>query len=143
MTGEDARPVVDEDVVEQFRANGGRIGGALARTPMVLVHHRGARSGTVRVTPLACHPLGDGRIVVVASNNGSPRHPAWYHNLVADPRVVVEYGAETFPAVATELRGRERAAIWPDIVARYPDVGRFQARTARVLPLIVLTRRAG
>lgn len=72
----DARPVVDKEVVEQFRANGGRIGGAFARTPMVLVHHRGARSGAVRVTPLACHPLGDGRVVVVASNGGSSRHPA-------------------------------------------------------------------
>ena len=138
----DARPVVDKEVVEQFRANGGRIGGAFARTPMVLVHHRGARSGAARVTPLACHPLGDGRVVVVASNGGSPRHPAWYHNLVADPQITVEYGAETFAAVATEMRGEERAAIWPDIVARYPDVGRFQTRTARVLPLLVLTRRA-
>jgi deazaflavin-dependent oxidoreductase (nitroreductase family) len=138
----DARPVVDEDVVEQFRANGGRIGEAFARTPMILVHHRGARSGAARVTPLACHPLGDGR-VVVASNGGSPRPPAWYHNLVADPQITVEYGAETFPAVATELRGEERAAIWPDIVARYPDVGRFQTRTVRVLPLLVLARRAG
>jgi deazaflavin-dependent oxidoreductase (nitroreductase family) len=142
VTG-DAGPVADEDVVEQFRANGGRLGGAFAGTPMVLVHHRGARSGAVRVTPLACHPLGDGRVVVVASNGGSPRHPAWYHNLVANPQVVVEYGAETFPAVAAELRGRERAALWPEVVARYPDVGRFQSGTARVLPLLVLTPRAG
>jgi len=140
---EDAQSRSDEDVIEQFRANGGRVGGALAGTPMVLLHSRGARTGAARVTPLACHPLGDDRVVVVASNGGSPRHPAWYHNLVADPRITVEYGAETFPAVAVELHGEDRAAIWADVVARYPHVGRFQTRTARVFPLFLLARRAG
>jgi deazaflavin-dependent oxidoreductase (nitroreductase family) len=84
----------NEEIIAEFRANGGRVGGTLAGTPMILVHHRGARSGIERVTPLAGTPDGDGRYVVVASNGGSPTHPAWYHNLKADPRITIEAGTD-------------------------------------------------
>lgn len=139
-TARDEARSFNKKIIEEFRANGGRVGGFLADTPMILIHHLGARSGIQRVTPVACCPLRDGRYAIVASNGGSRTHPAWYHNLTAHPRITAEYGTATFPAMATELRGANRAEMWPAIVARYPDVGRFQSRTARQLPVLLLTR---
>lgn len=142
----DASRAFNETIIAEFRANGGRIGGALAGTPMILLHHRGARSGIERVTPLACHPLGNGRYAIVAANGGSRTHPAWYHNLLAHPQITVEYGAETehgaetFAATATALHGAHRTALWPTITARYPDVHRFQSHTTRQIPVLLLTR---
>ncbi len=91
------------NIIEEFRANQGRVGGPLAGTPMILIHHIGARSGIERVTPLACNPQGDGRLAIVASNGGSPAHPDWYYNLRAHPRITVEVGTQTFPVLAQEL----------------------------------------
>jgi deazaflavin-dependent oxidoreductase (nitroreductase family) len=130
----------DRRTVEEFRANGGRVGGALARTPLLLLHHIGARSGIERVTPLACSPQPDGRYVIVASNGGSPAHPGWYHNLKAHPTVNVEVGAETVTVRAEELEGAERDALWPALVAESPSLGEYQARTARRIPVVVLER---
>ena len=130
---------LDARVVEEFRANAGRVGGPLRDTPLLLLHHVGARSGIERVTPLAWTLLPDG-IVVVASNAGSPAHPAWYHNLKAHPRVVVELGGETFAADAVELDGSARDAVWPDLVAAAPAVGRYQAGIVRRIPVLLLQR---
>jgi deazaflavin-dependent oxidoreductase (nitroreductase family) len=127
-------------IIEEFRANEGRIGGPFAGTPMILVHHIGAKSGIERVTPLACNPQPDGRFAIVASNGGSPAHPGWYHNLKANPRVTVEAGTETFTVLARELDDAARAELWPKLVAEFPDVGRHQARTVRQIPVFVLTR---
>ena len=90
-------------IIQEFRATGGHPGGEWAGTPMILIHHIGAKSGIERVTPLGCLPLGDGRFAVVASSGGSPAHPAWYHNLLAHPVISVEVGTETFTVVAEEL----------------------------------------
>jgi hypothetical protein len=90
----------DTKTIEEFRANGGHVGGPLAGTTMVLVHHIGARSGIERVSPLACSPQDDGRFAIVASNGGSPTHPDWYYNLRANPRINVELGTETFTVLA-------------------------------------------
>lgn len=128
-------------IVDEFRANGGRVGGALAGTPMILVHHFGARSGIERVTPVACTPQDDGRYVIIGSNGGAPAHPHWVHNLRAHPRTTVEFGTETIPVLAEELAGAERAEVWAQQVARYPQVADFQARTARQIPLFMLTPR--
>ena len=130
----------DERVIAEFRANQGRVGGALAGTPIILIHHVGARSGTERVTPLAYSSQAEGRLVIVASNGGSPTHPAWYHNLKAHPTIEVEVGTETFTVVAEEVRGATRAALWPKLVATSPALGAFQAVTARRMPLFTLTR---
>ncbi len=108
---------------------------------MLLVHHVGARSGRQRVTPLAYNRLGDGRIVIAASNGGSPIHPAWHHNLRRHPRVVVEIGAERFTARAEELEGADRATVWPELVAAAPAVGVFQAQTTRQIPVFVVARK--
>src|SRR6516165_5495497 len=77
-------------IIAEFRANQGRVGGPWAGTPMILIHHIGARSGIERVTPLACSPRGQGRYAIAASNGGSPTHPHWYHNLKANPKITVE-----------------------------------------------------
>ena len=99
-------------IIEEFRANEGRVGGPWAGTPMILIHHIGARSGTERVSPLGCSHQGDGRFAIVASNGGSPAHPDWYYNLKANPRIKAEVGAQTFTVVAEELDGhRPRRAV--------------------------------
>jgi deazaflavin-dependent oxidoreductase (nitroreductase family) len=126
-------------IIEEFRANEGRVGGQLAGTPMILIHHIGARSGLERVTPLACSPQGDGRIVVVASNGGSLRHPDWYHNLRANPRITVELGTQTFTVLAEELDEGARAELWPELVTEAPSVGEFQSRVRRQIPVLMLT----
>ena len=131
----------NDSIVREFRAHAGQVGGEWAGTPLILVHHVGARSGTERVTPLGCFPLDDGRYAVAASSGGSPQHPAWYHNLKAHPRITVEAGAETFTAVAQELDDTARAELWPVLVARYPTLGQHQAKTTRQVPVFILTRQ--
>jgi deazaflavin-dependent oxidoreductase (nitroreductase family) len=128
-------------IIEEFRATDGHPGGDWAGTPIILIHHIGARSGIERVTPLGYLPLGGDRFAVVASNGGSPSHPAWYHNLKANPRITVEVGAQTFTVMAEELAGRARAELWPELVALAPSVGEYQARTARQIPVFMLTRQ--
>jgi deazaflavin-dependent oxidoreductase (nitroreductase family) len=128
-------------IIEEFRANGGRIGGSFAGTTMILVHHIGARSGIERVTPLACSPQGDGRFAIVASNGGSPAHPDWYYNLKANPRINVEIGTQTFTVLAEELGDTARAGLWPKLVAEAPAIGEHQAKTTRRIPLFMLTRQ--
>ena len=127
-------------IIEEFRANKGRVGGPLKDTPLLLLHHIGARSGTVRVTPLAYSPEGDDRYVIVASNGGSGAHPAWYHNLKASPRADIEVGTETFPVQAEELEGDLRAALWSKLLAASPSLTDYQAKTARQIPMFMLTR---
>jgi deazaflavin-dependent oxidoreductase (nitroreductase family) len=115
----------NEIVIAEFRANGGRVDGELADTSILLLHHVGARSGLQRVTPLACNRLDDGRIVIVASNGGSPTHPAWYHNLKSNPRVVVEIGMERVTAWAEELEGAARAGAWSELIVAAVAVAKF------------------
>jgi deazaflavin-dependent oxidoreductase (nitroreductase family) len=127
-------------IVEEFRANQGRVGGPWAGTTLVLIHHIGAKSGIERVTPLACSRQGDGRFAIVASNGGSPAHPAWYYNLKANPRITVEAGTQTFTVVAEELDDTARAEAWPGLIAWAPSLGEYEARTARQIPVFMLTR---
>ena len=126
-------------IIEEFRATGGHPGGDWAGTPIILINHIGARSGTERVTPVGYLPVGDDRFAVVASNGGSPSHPAWYHNLKAHPVITAEVGAETLTVTAEELDGAARAELWPRLVARFPTVGTYQAATARQIPVVLLT----
>jgi deazaflavin-dependent oxidoreductase (nitroreductase family) len=131
----------NESVIAEFRAHGGRVGGDLAGTPIILIHHRGARTRTERVTPLAYSAQADGRLVIAASNGGSPTHPAWYHNLKAHPTIDVELGTETFTALAEEITGVAHAELWTRLVAASPALGEFQTKTVRQIPLFTLTRR--
>ena len=139
-------PAPDEDsdynaeIIKEFRANRGRVGGPWAGTTLILIHHIGARSGVERVTPLGCSSRGDGRFVIVASSGGSPTNPHWYYNLKANPRITVEVGAQTFTVLADELSGATRAELWPELVAEYPTLGEHQVRTTRQFPVFMLTR---
>lgn len=132
----------DAEIIREFRANHGRVGGPWAGTTMILIHHVGAKSGIERVTPLACSPQGEDRFAICAANGGSPNHPAWYYNLRAHPRITVEVGARTFTVLAQELDDTARARLWPSLTAQAPDLGRAQARTTRQIPVLVLTRQA-
>jgi deazaflavin-dependent oxidoreductase (nitroreductase family) len=136
----DAAGDFNAKMIQEFRANGGRVGGPWAGTTLILIHHIGARSGAERVTPLGCSPQGDGRFAIVASNGGSAGHPDWYYNLKANPRISVEVGSETFTVLAEEQGGIARAALWPKLVAEYPSIGEYQARTTRQIPVFMLTR---
>ena len=109
---------------------------------MLLLHHIGARSGIERVTPLAYRHHGDGRYVIVASNGGSPTHPGWYHNLKANPVVEVEVGTETFTACAEELEAAAHHALWSEVVTASASLREYQAKTARRIPMLMLTRAA-
>ena len=134
----------DDTVIAEFRANAGQIGGSFAGTPILLLHHVGARSGIERVTPVAYTPQPDGTFLIVASNGGAPTHPAWYHNLKAHPEIDIEVGTERFPATAVELDGAARAAAWPTVIAAAPSVAEFQERTTRRIPVFLLrTSRNG
>jgi deazaflavin-dependent oxidoreductase (nitroreductase family) len=127
-------------IVDEFRANEGRVGDPFAGTPMILIHHIGAKSGIERVTPLAYAPQGDGRYAIVASNGGSLTHPDWYYNLKANPRIGVEVGTETFTVLTEELEGTARDELWPRLVAAWPSLGAFETKAARRIPLLLLTR---
>lgn len=106
---------------------------------LLLLTTTGARTGQRRAVPLTYLPDGD-RYVVTAGNAGSDRHPAWYHNLAADPDVTVEAGTETFKAVAAIVGEPERATLYERFAAVYPQLADYQNRTARPIPIIVLTR---
>ena len=127
-------------MIEEFRANQGRVGGPWTGTTLILIHHIGARSGVERVTPLGCSSRGDGRFVIVASSGGSPTQPDWYYNLKANPRIKVEVGIQTFTVMAEELDDTARAGLWPKLVAEYPTLGEHQAKTTRQVPVFMLTR---
>ena len=130
----------NQRIIEEFRANDGRIGGPLAGTPILLLHHIGAKSGIARITPLAYRPHGEGRYVIVASNGGSATHPGWYHNLRANPIVAVELAIETFTARSEELQGADRDTLWPKLVAASPSLREYEAKTARQIPMFILAR---
>jgi deazaflavin-dependent oxidoreductase (nitroreductase family) len=131
---------MNRGVIAGFRANGGKVGGQHASLDIILLHHRGARSGQARVTPLACVRDGED-MLVVASAGGAPRHPAWYWNLKANPRVTVETGTETMEVIAGEVADEEHGGLWAMITGAIPVMLEYQDRTTRHLPVIRLARR--
>jgi deazaflavin-dependent oxidoreductase (nitroreductase family) len=126
-------------VIEEFRANGGRVGGMFEGRPLLLLHHTGARSGAARVNPLVYLPDG-GRYVIFASKAGAPTNPDWYHNLLANPDVTVEIGTETFAAQARLAAGEERERIWEKQKSDWPGFAGYEEKTAgiREIPVFVL-----
>ena len=130
----------NEKVIAEFRAHQGQVGGVLDGTRVMLIHHVGARSGIARVTPVAYDGLDDGSFVIVASNAGAATHPAWYHNLKANPTIEIEVGSERLMVHAQALEGSARAALWPRVVGASPTVGQHQLKTTREFALFVLTR---
>lgn len=130
---------INRQVVEEFRANGGRVGGMFEGENIVLLTTVGAKSGQPRVSPLVYFDI-DGRILIAGSFGGAPKAPAWVHNLRATPRVRVEIGTETYDADAVELALEERNALYPRVVEVAPQFGEYQTKTDRVIPLFELTR---
>lgn len=126
-------------IIEEFRANEGRVGGPFEGAPVLLLHTTGARSGKERVNPMMYLDL-DGRRYVFASKAGADRHPDWYHNLVAHPEVTVEAGAETYRAAAQPLEAEERDLVYAEQVRRYPQFGEYQQKTTRRIPVVELRR---
>ena len=129
-------------LIEEFRANGGKVGGMWEGTPLLLLTTRGAKSGQRRTTPMMYISDGD-RLLVIASNAGALTHPAWYYNIVAHPHVTVEVGFETFDATTLVMEGEERYRLWNRIVELYPFFEEHQAKIARQIPVIALSRQEG
>ena len=127
-------------LVEEFRANGGKVTGRFENMPLVLVTHKGAKSGIERTTPLVCSRDGDD-VVIIASKGGAPDNPAWFHNLKANPDVTVEIGAEAYPATAVEAEGDERDRLFAGQVAILPFFADYQAATTRRIPVFRLVRK--
>jgi deazaflavin-dependent oxidoreductase (nitroreductase family) len=131
---------MNRTVISEFRATGGKAGGAFSGKPLILVHHNGAKSGTERISPLVPLLL-DGRIFVFASKGGSDKNPDWYGNLVAHPNVIVELGTETFSATARTLEGAERDDIYAKQSALEPQFDDYQHMTGRIIPVVELVRK--
>ena len=126
-------------IIEEFRANDGRVGGMFEGRTLLLLHHTGARTGTRRVTPLAYQDLADG-YAVFASKAGADTNPDWYHNLVANPGTEVEVGTGTVRVRARVAMGEERDRIWSRQKREYPQFEEYESKTSRVIPVIVLER---
>jgi deazaflavin-dependent oxidoreductase (nitroreductase family) len=134
----------NEHVIKEFRANGGRVGGMFEGAPLVLLTTAGARTGRAHTTP-AVYVRESDRILVFGSNAGGPKHPAWYHNLLADPQVTVEIGTddgrvESYSARAVPLEGEERDRAFQRQADRDPAFAAYQAATTRIIPVIALHR---
>ncbi len=132
----------NRQVIEEFRANRGKVGGMWEGRPLLLLTTTGAKSGERRTTP-TMYLRDGGRLLVFASKGGAPTHPAWYHNLLAHPDVTVEVGPETYEATATVLSGEERDQLYTKQAQLFPQFGEYQAKTTRTIPVIALERRAG
>ncbi|MFE0174641.1 nitroreductase/quinone reductase family protein [Streptomyces sp. NPDC059002] len=131
----------NQSVIDEFRARGGKVGGPFEGGDLLLLTTTGARSGKQHTTPLGFLRDG-GLLLVVGSNLGSPRHPDWYHNVLARPTVRVELGTEEFQAIAVPAEGERRDRLFARVVAADPGYGDYQARTDRTLPVVVLERPA-
>jgi deazaflavin-dependent oxidoreductase (nitroreductase family) len=132
-------------VIDEFRANGGRVGPPFEGAPMTLIHHRGRKSGREYVSPtMYLRPNDDGAVMYVfATRSGSPKNPDWYYNLVDSGEAVVEVGVETFPVTVTEVTGADRDRVYAEQAARFPAFAEYEEKTAgiRTIPVLALRRR--
>jgi F420H(2)-dependent quinone reductase len=121
-----------------YRLSGGRVMGKMGAAPILLLTTTGRKSGRKRTVPLL-YLKDDKRFVIVASFAGSPKHPAWFVNLEANPKVELQVGGERFAAVARRATAQEKARLWPSLVSIYPRYEDYQKRTAREIPLAIIT----
>jgi deazaflavin-dependent oxidoreductase (nitroreductase family) len=124
-------------IIEEFRTNEGRVGGPFEGRPILLLHHRGAKTGTERVSPLAYRREADA-YAVFASKGGSPTNPDWYHNLRANPDARIEVGTDTIDVMAREATGDERERIWGEVIQDMPGFAEYERRSGRTIPVMVL-----
>ena len=134
----------NQGIIDEFRANEGRVGGMFEGASMILVHHVGRTSGKEYVSPLVYLPghNGDGAMYIFGSKGGAPTHPDWYRNLIAAGQATVEVGSDTFPVTVTEVTGEERDRIYAAQVKIAPGFGDYAKKTAgiRTIPVLRLTR---
>lgn len=126
-------------IVDEFRTNGGKVGGQFAGANLLLLTTTGAKSGQPRLSPLAYLTI-DGKMLIIGSFAGAPKDPAWVHNLRANPRAHIEVGTDAYDVTAHELPSQERDELYAKVVAVAPGFGEYQAKTTRVIPLFELTR---
>jgi deazaflavin-dependent oxidoreductase (nitroreductase family) len=128
------------NIIEEFRANQGRVGGQFEGAPLLLLHSTGAKSGKERVIPVMYRAVGEDW-AGFASKAGMPTNPDWYHNLLAHPEASIEVGTDTIPVRARVTEGDEREGIWSAHKAAYPGFAEYEAKTTRQIPVIILSRR--
>ena len=128
----------NSQIIEEFRANAGQVGGNFAGAPMLLLHTTGAKSGLERVNPMMYQDLGDGRVAVFASKAGADSDPDWYRNLVANPDVTAEIGSGTQAFRARTAAPDEREPIWTKQKSDYPGFAEYESMTSRVIPVVIL-----
>jgi len=126
-------------IIEEFRANGGKVGGQFEGAPLLLLHSTGAKSGRERVAPVMYQALGDD-FAIFASKAGAPTNPDWYHNLLANPRATVEVGTGTVEVTARVADDADRERIWSKQKADYPGFAEYEEKTTRRIPVVVLSR---
>lgn len=131
----------NQKVIDEFRANGGKVGGYFDGASMILITTTGAKSGEKTTTPLVYLPDGD-RMVIFASMAGAPNNPAWYHNIKAHKDIVVDIGQGEFEAEALEVTGEERDALYNTQKTRMPAFAEYEQKTTRKIPVIAITRKA-
>lgn len=127
-------------IIDEFRANDGRMGGDFEGWTLLLLHHTGAKSGTERVNPLAYQAV-DGGYAIFASKGGGPSHPDWYYNLLANPETTAEVGSERVPVRARVTSGEERDRIWSKQKADRPNFAEYEKTANREIPVVVLEPR--
>jgi deazaflavin-dependent oxidoreductase (nitroreductase family) len=131
----------NDQIIEEFRANDGQVGGNFAGAPLLLLHTTGAKSGDERIHPVMYQDLGEGSLAVFASKAGADTNPVWYVNLVANPDVSAEVGAGSIDFTARTAEGDERNTIWERQKSEYPGFADYEAATDRVIPVVVLDPR--
>ncbi len=129
----------NKQIIEEFRANGGKVGGQFSGANLLLLHTRGAKSNQPRINPLAYFKDGD-NFVIIASKAGAPSNPDWYYNILAHPEVTIEVGTERFNAHATVPERQERDRLFARAVEQAPGFGKYQENTSRIIPVVVLKR---
>jgi len=134
----------NDKVIAEFRANGGKVGGQFEGAPLVLMHHRGRRSGAEFVSPVMYLPddTDPATIYVFASKGGAPDDPDWYLNLTTAGSASVEVGTETYDVTVTEITGEQRDTVYAEQASRYPGFAEYEEKTAgiRTIPVLALTR---
>jgi len=137
MTENDQRQNWNRQIIEEFRANNGVVGGPFEGVPLVLLHTRGAKSGVEHVNPLARLEL-DGRVYVFGTNGGRDMNPGWFYNVKAEPHVTVELGARSFAAHATVLEGGDRDRVYAEMASLQPAFAEYAEKVTRVIPVVAL-----
>jgi deazaflavin-dependent oxidoreductase (nitroreductase family) len=129
----------NQQIIDEFRANGGAVGGPFEGSKLLLLHTTGAKSGKDRIAPLVYRSEGVD-LAIFGSKAGAPTNPDWYHNILANPEVTVEVGSETFSARARVAEGEEHDRIWEDHKREVPNFAGYEQKTDRKIPVIVLER---